>query len=378
MLGLLLRVLPFWVREPLLIVVGSVFGARIMYLAVRDSDRVAAAIGAAFLVFTAIRVHTVVRAFRARRKPVPGSAAAVDGAGTDASGHAKDHAQAQAQAAPAGSQAPIAVPAAAAAPAPAPAPDGGHTGGPTGTAPRPAPGKPEKDHNAWGQAVAALAVFGALAAAVMLGDRVMPADTTTPRPASCSDAEDEKPPKAYARTPRAVTGSDLCEALNRPDLARLLGTPEEIANSASGSNGTALLTDGKVAEPDAQITFDTYSVKLSATYNEMSTAQYIRLIDMAGDRIASNMRTARVLGRPAVFSSEHTMKIEFNLGGGQKSAPAQQGPLARTLSVALDRKDKGGYYDLTVWSQTGALPSDSALLDIAEKVLPRIPARSGH
>ena len=71
MLGLLLRVLPFWVREPLLIVIGSVFGLRIMYLAARDSDRVAAAIGAAFLVFTAIRVHTVVRALRARRKPSP-------------------------------------------------------------------------------------------------------------------------------------------------------------------------------------------------------------------------------------------------------------------------------------------------------------------
>jgi hypothetical protein len=68
MLGFLVRLLPFWVREPLLIVVGSVFGVRIMYLAHRDGEGVAAAIGLAFLVFTAVRIHTVVRALRARRK----------------------------------------------------------------------------------------------------------------------------------------------------------------------------------------------------------------------------------------------------------------------------------------------------------------------
>jgi len=39
MLGFLIRLLPFWVREPLLIAVGAVFGVRIMYLAVRDHDR---------------------------------------------------------------------------------------------------------------------------------------------------------------------------------------------------------------------------------------------------------------------------------------------------------------------------------------------------
>jgi hypothetical protein len=175
-----------------------------------------------------------------------------------------------------------------------------------------------------------------------------------------------------------VTGNDLCKALNRPDLARLLGTPEEVASSASSSNGTALLTDGKVAEPDAQIDFDTYAVKLSATYDKMSTAEYVRLIDMAGDRTESNVRTLKVLGRPAVFSSDHTMKLEINLGGDQKGTPVQQGPLARTLSVALDRKDLGGYYDITVWSQTGALPNDGALVDIAEKVLPTIPERGVH
>ncbi|MEU1459085.1 DUF6215 domain-containing protein [Streptomyces sp. NPDC005727] len=371
MLGLLLRVLPFWVREPLLIVIGSVFGLRIMYLAVRDTDRVAAAIGAAFLVFTAIRVHTVVRALRARRKPGPDSAAAADGTVTGAAAQAQVQVLAQAPA-----QAPVAAPAPAATPAPAltPAPAGGHTG----TGPRPGPGGPEKDHNAWGQAVAALAVFGALAAAVWLGPRVMPSTDNTTQPASCSDSEHEKLPKAYEKTPRPVTGDDLCEALNRPDLARLLGTPGEIADTASGSNGTAALTDGKVAEPEAEITFDTYTVNLSATYNHLSTAQYVRLFDIAGDRVEKDVKTLEVLGRPAFFSSDHTMRIEIDFSKEHNSGPVQQGPLARTLSVALDRKDRGGYYDITVWSKSGALPNDGALVDIAEKVLPTVLERSGH
>ncbi|KUN86695.1 hypothetical protein AQJ66_11750 [Streptomyces bungoensis] len=333
MLGLLLRLLPFWVREPLFIVIGSVLGLRLGYLAVHDHDRVAAVFGVVFLGFTAVRVHTVVRALRARRNPGPARA-----------------------------QAPIQAPAQAQAAA----------------GPRPAPGAPEKDHNAWGQAVAAVAVFGALAATIWLSPHLMPSDDTTPRAASCSDTEHEALPKAYRKTPRAVTGDDLCKALNRPDLARLLGTPGETATTASGSNGTAALTDEKVARPEAEIMFDTYTVNLSAAYDRMSTAQYVKLIDIAGDRVEDDVKTLKVLGRPAVFSSDHTMKIEFRLGGGQKSAPVQQGPLARTLSVALDRKDRGGSYDITVWSKSGALPSDSALLGIAEKVLPAIPERSAH
>ncbi|MFF2204592.1 DUF6215 domain-containing protein [Streptomyces sp. NPDC058145] len=398
MLGLLLRVLPFWVREPLLIVIGSVFGLRIMYLAVRDTDRVAAAIGAAFLVFTAIRVHTVVRALRARRNKDEGSASAagamVTGAAAPAPGQTPASEQAQAASATVPAQAqeltrtptadPIMASASAPAPIPAPAatpvqpPSSAPAGDHAGTGPRPGPGKPEKDHNAWGQAVAALAVFGALAAAVWLGPRVMPSADTTPQPASCSDSEHEKLPKAYEKTPRPLTGDDLCEALNRPDLARLLGTPGEIADTASGSNGTAALTDGKVAEPEAEITFDTYTVNLSATYNHLSTAQYVRLFDIAGDRVEKDIKTLEVLGRPAFFSSDHTMRIEIDFSKEHNSGPVQQGPLARTLSVALDRKDRGGYYDITVWSKSGALPNDGALVDIAEKVLPTIHQRGVH
>lgn len=307
--------------------IGSVFGVRIMYLAVHDHDWVPAGIGTVFLVFTAIRVRTVVRALRARRN---------------------------------------------AGPHPAQVPTQAVVG------PPPAPGTPEKDHNAWGQALAAFGVFGALAATVWLGPHVLPSDDNTTHAASCSDSEHEKLPKAYEKTPGAVTGDELCEALNRPDLARLLGTPGETATTATGNSGTAALTDGKVAEPEAEISFDTYTVNLSAAYNHLSTAQYVRLFDIAGDRVEKNVKTVKVLGRPAFLSSDHTMKFEIDFSKDDNSGPVQQGPLARTLSVALDRKDRGGFYDLTVWSKSGALPDDGALVDIAEKVLPAIPGRGAR
>ncbi|MFI8952490.1 hypothetical protein ACIGO6_39195 [Streptomyces sp. NPDC053750] len=42
-------------------------GARIAYLAVHDEDAIAAGFAAVFLLFTAVRVRTAVRALRARR-----------------------------------------------------------------------------------------------------------------------------------------------------------------------------------------------------------------------------------------------------------------------------------------------------------------------
>ncbi|WP_028803974.1 DUF6215 domain-containing protein [Streptomyces sp. 142MFCol3.1] len=328
MLGFLLRLLPFWVREPLLIAVGSVLGVRIMYLAVRDHDRIAAGLGMLFLVFTAIRVHGVVRALRARRAP---PAASADGAAVDAVSRTQ-----------------------------------------AGAGPRPAPDTPEKEPGAWGQAVAAVAVVGALAAALWVAPRVTPSDDSTPQPASCSGEEHEELPKAYKTTPQAVTGEELCKALNRPDLAKLLGTPGETATTASGTSNTAPLTDGKVAQPEAEVTLDTYTVNVSATYNELTTDQYVKLMKFGDEK---DIKTLTVLDRPAVFSSDHTMKLEINLGSGGSGGPVEQGPLARTLTVALDRKDRGGYCDITVWSTSGALPDDRVLLDIAEKVLPTIPER---
>ncbi|MFF3712931.1 DUF6215 domain-containing protein [Streptomyces phaeochromogenes] len=329
MLGFLLRLLPFWVREPLLIAIGSVLGVRIMYLAVHDHDRVAAGLGVVFLVFTAVRIHAVVRALRARRNPTP--AASADGAAVDAAAPAQ-----------------------------------------VATEPRPTPDTPEKDHNAWGQAIAAVAVFGALGAALWVAPRVMPSDDIASQPASCSGGTHEELPKAYKQTPEPVTGEELCKALNRPDLATLLGTPGETATTASGTSNTAPLTDGKVAQPEAEVTFDTYSVNVSATYNELSIDQYVKLMKFGDEQ---DIKPLAALGRQAVLSSAHTMKFEINLGSGGSGGPVEQGPLARTLSVALDRNDRGGYCEITVWSKSGALPDDSVLLNIAGQLLARIPER---
>jgi hypothetical protein len=290
-----------------------------------------------FLVFTAIRVYAVIRALRARRNPSP--TASADGAAVDAAAQPQPLAQPQAQAA---------------------------------TGPRPSPGTPEKEHNAWSQAVAAVAVFGALAAALWVAPRFMPSDDNTPQPASCSSEAHEELPKAYKGTPRPVTGEELCKALNRPDLDDLLGTPGEIATTVSSTNNTAPLTGGKVAQPGAEVAFDTYTVNVSATYNHLSIDQYVKLMKFGDER---DIKTLTVLGRPAVLFSDHTMKLEINLGSGGSGGPVEEGPLARTLSMALDRDDRGGYCEITVWSTSGALPNDSALLNIAEKVLPRIPER---
>lgn len=338
MLGFLVRLLPFWVREPLLILVGSVFGVRILYLAHRDGEGAAAAIGLVFLVFTAVRVRTVARALRARRAPAP--AGADDETPTDA-------AQSQSQ----------------------------RPAEPRPTAPA-AAAAAEKEPNAWGQAVAAVAVFAALGAALWLGPRLLPSDDGgggAPRAVSCAGGEDEEPPSAYRKTPRAVTGDELCEALNRPDLAQLLGTPAETATAVSGTSGTAPLTGEKVAQPEAQVEFDTYTVHVSVTYNKLSVAQYVKLMEYGQE---TDVRTLSVLGRPAVLASDHTMRIEIDLGSGGSGGPVEQGPLARTLSVALDAKDRGGYCEISVWSTSGALPDDGALLDIAEKLLPTIPERT--
>ncbi|MEU4346199.1 DUF6215 domain-containing protein [Streptomyces sp. NPDC023838] len=331
MLGFLLRLLPFWVREPLLIAVGSALGVRLGYLAVRDHDQGAAAFAVVFLLFTAIRVHVVLRALRARRNTPPATPA--EGAAADGG--------AQAQAA-----------------------EGQVLG----------PGTPQKEPHVWGQAVAAVAVVGAMVAAVWVAPHVLPSSNgSTAQPASCPAGEHKELPQAYQQTPRPATGDELCKALNRPDLAQLLSTPGETATTASGSNNTAPLTGGKVALPEAEVRFGTYTVHLSATYNKLSTAQYVKLMKFGNEQ---DIKTLTVLGRPAIIASDHTMKINISLGTkGGSPRRVEQGPLARTLTVALDREDRGGYYEITVWSTSGALPDDSVLLGIAERVLPAIADR---
>ncbi|MEU4880123.1 DUF6215 domain-containing protein [Streptomyces althioticus] len=340
MLGFLVRLLPFWVREPLIILVGTVFGVRILYMALVDGEGwVPAVIGAVFLLGAALRVRVVVHALRARRRPAPEADEVTE---------------------PAPSVPVAPAPASSAPVAPAPV---------AHAVRRPA----EKKPNAFAQAFFAIGLFAVIGGALWIEGK-LPEDGTAAtgasRPAACRLDEDEKLPAAYRSAPEVVTGADLCRALNRPELPELLGTPTERSVYASGTDNTAPLTDRKVAQPEARVEFETYTVELSATYNKLTVAQYAKLTRYGDGRDARNLT---VLGRPALLTSDHMMKIQFDLGSGEgASGPVEQGPLVRTLTVALDGKDRGGSYDLTVWSESGLLPEDSVLVDIAEAVLPEI------
>ncbi|MCQ9184476.1 hypothetical protein KMT30_36650 [Streptomyces sp. IBSBF 2953] len=64
----MIRVLPFWVREPLLVAVGVPFSGLLFYAGIRDHEWIGIALGVAVAVFTAIRVHTIKRALDVRRR----------------------------------------------------------------------------------------------------------------------------------------------------------------------------------------------------------------------------------------------------------------------------------------------------------------------
>ncbi|MFJ7295611.1 DUF6215 domain-containing protein [Streptomyces collinus] len=206
---------------------------------------------------------------------------------------------------------------------------------------------------AWGQALAAVALVGALSGGFWWLAKTSAAESE-PKPATCS-AEETPAPQG-----KRLTGARLCEALNRPDLAALLGTPTEMAKTASGSDSSI----GKIATPQAQVEFETYTVTLSATYDGLPVAGSEGLL-------GSYARPQKVLGRPGVLYSTRTISISFRLDGGD--ADSGPGVPARALSVAQDPKDRGGSVDVTLWRADGAVPDDAVLLRVAERVLQTLP-----
>ncbi|MFD5857247.1 DUF6215 domain-containing protein [Streptomyces chartreusis] len=215
---------------------------------------------------------------------------------------------------------------------------------------------PEKGANVWGQAVAAVAMVTALGGGLWAYGQTTEGNGGPP-PATCSEQTPGKP------TGR-VTGAQLCEALLRPDLAELLGTPTEDAKTASGSDGSVGLSGGKdIPMPSAEVEFDTYTVTLSATYDDLPVAGSESLLRDAEKRT--------VLGRPAVLYSDRTIRIAFRLDGGD--ADSGPGVPLRSLMVAKDAKDGGGSFDVTLWRADGMVPDDAVLLRLAEKVLPTVP-----
>ncbi|MEU9861198.1 DUF6215 domain-containing protein [Streptomyces sp. NPDC047971] len=220
------------------------------------------------------------------------------------------------------------------------------------------------------QAVAGLLLVPALCAGLWLLSRVLEptSGAGVAGPASCSDGASEETPGDPGRQPPRVTGTQLCEALNRPDLAHLLGTPAESVKSAFGNDSSVVPAGGKeIATPSAEVEIGTYTVTLSATYDG-------RPVGGEPSILWNDAEPRTLLGRPAVLHSDQTISISFRLDGSD--ARTGPGVPARTVVVARDAKDSGGSFEVTLWRQDGQVPDDAVLLRIAEKVMPTIPGWS--
>ncbi|MFJ9348206.1 DUF6215 domain-containing protein [Streptomyces sp. NPDC101237] len=224
-------------------------------------------------------------------------------------------------------------------------------------------GEPEKRARPAVQVIAAVAVFLAVIGALWAQRVFFPHQATGTTPATCSKSADRLPA-------RYVSGARLCEALNRPDLPDLLGTPRERAETASGNGEWITMAGGtKIASPDATVTLKTYSVKLSASYDRLSVADVVGLMDGA--------RRTTVLGHPAVLYSSPTLSIGFSLGGGKASTGP--GGTARCLLVSKHPKDDGqGTFEVALWRQDDVLPDDTALERVAAHVLRTVPGWNGR
>lgn len=223
--------------------------------------------------------------------------------------------------------------------------------------------EPEKAGRPGLQAIAAVALFAAVVGALWAQKEFVHQKDTVGEPAACSKPDDHLPA-------RYVSGGRLCKALNRPDLPALLGTSHEQAETADGSGEWLTLAGGtKIAEPEATVTLATYSVKLTASYDHMTVAT-------AGDLMDDARRTT-VLGHPAVLYSSPTISIGFNLGGGKASTGP--GGTARCLLVSKHGRDDGqGTFEVALWRQDDVPPDDTALVRVAEQVLPTVPGWNGH
>ena len=220
--------------------------------------------------------------------------------------------------------------------------------------------EPERGMWAGAQAVAAVVVVGGVVGGMWgLGEVLPNTSQQDSKPATCSASADKTLPAKY------VSPAQLCTALNRSDLPVLLGTPDEHAETAGGSAGWMTLAGGtKIASPEADVDLRTYSVRLSASYDDVPIAEAARYVD-------STSQLKSVLGHPAVLYSDRTIAISFNLGGGKASTGP--GGIARSLLVSTSAKDGGDSFEISIWRQDDVPPDDEALFRIAEEVLPTVP-----
>ncbi|MFD8571233.1 DUF6215 domain-containing protein [Streptomyces sp. NPDC059639] len=220
----------------------------------------------------------------------------------------------------------------------------------------------EKPVNAWGQAIAAFALVGALGVGFwVVAQQPEDGRSAAEDAATCSGGEPTKKDKAAGR----VSGAQLCSALNQRQLADWLGIPGEKPKSAFGNGGSVEFGKQKTPTPSARIEFETYTVELTASYDEY------RVDKDTAAFIGRDVHVQKVLRRPAVFYTTQTMGISFRLDGSD--AKSTEGVPAEALSVALDAKNRGGSYELVMWRNSGGYPDRTALLEIAKHVLPVVP-----
>ncbi|WP_407839971.1 DUF6215 domain-containing protein [Streptomyces sp. DSM 116496] len=215
------------------------------------------------------------------------------------------------------------------------------------------------------QGLAAVALFGAMGIALWVSEESVNS-SGEPKPVTCSHGEPEKTPAQTPVEAGHVSGAQLCEALHRPDLADLLGTPGEAVKNANGGSRTfkPVGSDEEIHTPSGKVEFETYTVSLRASYDGLKVAT---VAEFLGD----GTLPLTVLGHPAAYYSDRTITISFNLDGSDASTGS--GVPTRSLVVARGPEDGGGSYELTLWRSDGTVPDDAVVLRVAEKVLPTVP-----
>ncbi len=238
---------------------------------------------------------------------------------------------------------------------------GAGSGAVVGGAPASGPGpRSGKEMSTGAQVFSAVATVGVILGGMWLLGDLLGGTQESSGPATCSASDDASP------APRGeVSGARLCTALNRSDLPGLLGTPTEKAVTASGSDNESTWADGtKTVTPEATVRLDTYTVELSASYDDLPVAESVGYL-------GSGAETRKVLGHTAALYSGQTVAISFGFDGAD--AASGPGGVARRLLVATDPKDSGSTFELVIYRQDSMTPDDEALFRVAEKVLPTIP-----
>ncbi|MDX3752397.1 DUF6215 domain-containing protein [Streptomyces sp. AK08-02] len=216
----------------------------------------------------------------------------------------------------------------------------------------------EKGMREGAQVVSALLVVACIAVGFWVMAKYQPDSETGGAPASCSRSDEDKP------LSKPVSGVQLCEALNRPDLPQLLGTPNDRALSAySNERQVSNKSDVITTDPEATVQLDGYSVKLTES-EDISVSD---IVDSESLSITGEPKT--VLGHRAFLYSGRTLGIVFKDGKGSTGP----GGVSRNLMVAKDPKDGGGTYEISIWRQDDLPPDGRTLVWLASQVLPTVP-----